>query len=129
MTGRQILERALAAHGITQPERVESHIQACDLSFAVEEKQLEIGFNFDIWVRDGGVPGKYAAPAGEDPARLGIMIERRHREVFMVQSEFRVTVSIAALFPAGRVEQVGGLGGGIPYLLPPDWQEKVERIL
>jgi len=129
MTGRQILERALAAHGITQPERVESHIRGCDLSFAVEERRLGIGFTFDIWVRDGGVPGKYAAPTGEDPAQLGIMIEKRHREVFVVQSEFTVTASIAALFPAGRVEHVGGLGGGIQYLLPPDWEMKVERIL
>jgi hypothetical protein len=72
MTQRQILEQALAAHGITQPERVESHIQGCDLSFPVEEKSLGVGFVFDIWVRNDGAPGKYAAPNGEDPARLGI---------------------------------------------------------
>jgi hypothetical protein len=129
MTGRQILEQALAAHGITQPEQVESHVQGCDLSFPVEEKRLEVGALFDVWVRNGGTPGKYAAPEGEDPARLGIMIEKRHREVFVVRSGFTVVASTAALFPTGKLEQIGGLGGGIQYFLPPDWQIKVERIL
>jgi hypothetical protein len=57
------------------------------------------------------------------------MIEKRHREVFVVRSAFTVVASTAALFPPGKLEQVGGLGGGIQYFLPPEWQTKVERIV
>ncbi len=104
-------------------------MQACDHSFPIEEKRLDAGFVFEIWVGNEGAPGKYATPEGEAPARLGIMIDMRHREVFVVRSAFTVIASIAALFPLGKLEQVGGLGGGIQYFLPPEWQTKLERIV
>jgi hypothetical protein len=83
---------------------------------------------FQVWVRDGGTPGKYGSPVGEDPARLGIRIQRRHQEVFEVIAELTVVVCTAATFPTGLVAGVGGEGGGTQYILPPNWLGKVVRI-
>ena len=125
---RRLLERALAAHGITDAARIESHIRGCDLSRPVFEKTLKPGQRFCIWVRNAGLPGKYACHVNEDPTRLGIIMEGRHRELVAVREALTVVLSTAATFPAGLVERVGGMGGGIQYLLPPDWLTKVERV-
>jgi hypothetical protein len=128
MTPREQIEEALAAHGIADPVRVESHIRGCDLARPIFALLLQPGDRIDVWVRDRGSPGKYAAPVGENPLRLGIMIEGRHLETYEVTSELAVLCSIAATFPPGLVERVGGMGGGTQYLLPPDWLFNVERI-
>ena len=128
MTRYEQLEAAFRAHGINDDAVLESHVRGCDLTREVRIATLASGSRFEVWVRDGGVPGKYAAPPGENPLQLGIMIERRHREVFAVRQALDITVCTAATFPAGLVEQVGGQGGGMQYILPPKWLERVERI-
>jgi hypothetical protein len=128
MTPREQIEKALEAHGIADSVRVESHIRGCDLARPVFTLLLQPGERIDVWVRDQGSPGKYAAPVGEDPLRLGIMIEGRHLETYKVMSKLTVLSCTAATFPIGLVERVGGMGGGTQYLLPPDWLFNVERI-
>lgn len=128
MTRRQILEQAFAAHGILDAARLESHLLGCDLDKPVASVLLRAGDTFQVWVRDGGVPGKFGAPIGENPSQLGIMIEGRHCETFAVKRPLLVVACIAADFPNGLVQQVGGSGGGTQCILPPDWLEKVERI-
>lgn len=128
MTSRDRLGQAFAAHGITDSVRLESHVRGCDLSRPVEDLTLDPGMEFEVWVRDTGQPGKYGAPRGENPLQLGIMIEGRHREVFNVQQPFDVVICIAATFPTGLVNQVGGEVGGQQYILPPDWLKKVGRV-
>jgi hypothetical protein len=129
MTRRQTLEQAFQRHGIADVETLESHVRGCDLKRPIIRTMLLPGAQFQVWVRDGGTPGKYGAPVGEDPERLGIMIERRHRQVFEVRTAlFDVVVCTAATFPMGLLERVGGDGGGTQYILPPNWLENVERI-
>lgn len=128
MTSREQIEKALAAHGITDPVRLESHVRGCDLAQPVGVVALHPGDRLAMWVRDQGTPGKYAAPMEQDPLRLGIMIEGRHREVFEVTRELTVLRCTAATFPMGLVERVGVTGGGTQYILPPDWQANVEQI-
>lgn len=129
MTRRQVVEQALAAHGITDPDRLKSHVDGCDLTHPVTVKRLHPGDRFDMWVRDAGTPGKYAAPEGEDPAGLGIIRKGRHLQRYRVVSELDVVSCTAKTFPSGKVEGVGGLGGNTQYILPPDWSSKVERVL
>lgn len=134
MTRRQRLEQAFEAHGIVDIARLESHVRGCDLTRPVTNQRLRPqtpsspGNRFEVWVRDGGSPGKYGAPLGEDPKRVGIMIVGRHREIFEVRSSLTVVLCTAATFPAGLVERVGGEGGGRQYILPPNWLAKVERV-
>jgi hypothetical protein len=127
MTRRQIFEQAFAAYGIVDAARLESYLLGCDLNKPVASVRLRVGDRFQVWVRDGGIPGKFGAPIGEDPKRLGIMIEGRHRETFAVRRPFVVVACVAADFPSGLIQQVGGNGGGTQCILPPDWLEKVER--
>jgi len=128
MTRRQRLEQAFGVYGITDPDRLESHIRGCDLTRPVISKMLRPRNRLQVWVRDGGNPGKYGAPLGEDPERLGIMIDGRHQQIFEVHTVLTVVLCTAATFPAGLAEQVGGQGGGLQYILPPGWLAKVERI-
>jgi hypothetical protein len=46
-----------------------------------------------------------------------------------VRTSLKVVLCTAATFPTGLVERVGGQGGGSQYILPPDWLEKVVRVL
>ena len=128
MHGRELLENALRKHGIDDPIRIESHIRGVDLDLEVSEKTLDAGTTISVWIRDGGIPGKYGAPEDEDPSKLGIIVEGRHREIYRLKQAINVVSSIAASFPRGVVNEVGGEGGGIQYLLPPDWLDFVERI-
>lgn len=128
MQGRKLLEQALRAHGIDDPSRTESHISACDQTHPVTDHLLEAGMQFEVWVRDGGNPGMYAAPLGEPPERLGIILKGRHKEVYRVRETLKVTRCIAALFPFGKVVDVGGQGGGVQYILPPNWLLSVEKV-
>jgi hypothetical protein len=134
MTRRERLEQAFREHGIGDEQKLESHIRGCDLSRPVRNlllrppTPLRPGDQFQVWVRDGGTPGKYGAPPGEQPERLGIMIEGRHCEMFEVRILLNVVACTAATFPMGLVERVGGNGGGTQYILPPNWLESVERI-
>jgi hypothetical protein len=127
MTSREQIERALAAHGIIDSVRVESHLRGCDLNQPVSARLLRQGDSIGVWVRDQGTPGKYAAPLGEYPLRLGIMIEERHLETYVVTGELTVLRCTAATFPPGLIDRIGGAGGGIQYILPPEWLSKVER--
>jgi hypothetical protein len=130
------LKQAFKAHYGAEDWKVESHIRGSDLSRSVVRKVLRprdelfrSGDQFQVWVRDGGQAGIYGAPLGEDPRRLGTMIEGRHREIFEVREPFRVVLCTAATFPAGLAEGVGGLGGGLQYILPPGWTSKAEKIV
>jgi len=128
MRGRQLLEHAFRKHGISDVVRIESHIRGCDLSFPVVEQLFPVGETFAVWVRDGGVPGKYGAPVDQDPGSIGITIVGRHREVYRVLEPLLVVRCTAATFPSGVVDGVGGSGGGTQYVLPPSWLKSVERI-
>jgi len=125
---REILVQALRANGIVDSARLESHLLGCDFTQPVTEHLLEAGETFIVWTRNGGVPGKYAAPPNEQPERLGIMMDHRHPEVFRVLTPILVVRSTAAIFSTGVVDLVGGLGGGVQYLLPPNWNALVERV-
>lgn len=128
MDRRKLLEQAFRRHGISDPALLESYILGCDLARPVTEELLSAGTVLDIWVRNGGVPGIYASPEGEDPRTLGIRIERRHREVYRVRTSLAIVRCTAATFAEGTVDEVGGAGGGTQYILPPDWKNSVERI-
>jgi len=128
MDRRKLLEQALRKHGISDPALLESYILGCDLTLPVTEQTLPPGAVLEIWVRNGGVPGIYASPEGEDPRTLGIRIERRHREVYRVRTSLSIVRCTAATFAEGTVDEVGGAGGGTQYILPPDWKNAVERI-
>jgi hypothetical protein len=126
---RELLTTAIKRHGTTDPERVESHIRGCNLDLPVSEEKLSVGAMFEVWVKDGKSPGKYGAPVGEDPAKLGVIIAGRHLERYRILVELTVIKCYAADFPLGVVTAVGGGGGGIQYFLPPQWLVSVERIL
>jgi hypothetical protein len=128
MDRRKLLEQAFRRHGISDPALLESYILGCDLTFPVTEQALPPGAVLEIWVRNGGVPGIYASPEGEDPRTLGIRIDRRHREVYRVRTDLLVVRCTAATFDLGTVDDVGGAGGGTQYILPPAWKNAVERI-
>jgi len=128
MDRRKLLEQALRKHGITDPALLESYVLGCDLNLPVTAQALPPGAVLEIWVRNGGVPGIYASPEGEDPRTLGIRIERRHREVYRVRTSLVIVRCTAATFAEGTVDEVGGAGGGTQYILPPDWKNAVERI-
>jgi hypothetical protein len=128
MTRRQRLEQAFRAYGVTDAARLESYVRGCDLKRPASSRTLQPGDMVQVWVRNGGTPGRYGSPPGEDPARLGIMIEALHQEIFVVRTALRVISCIAAAFPTGLVDDIGGEGGGRQYILPPDWLESVERI-
>jgi hypothetical protein len=122
------VEAAYRAHGILQRSLLDSYLRGCDFNYPVIDVPFERGAVFVIYVRDGGDPGRHATLVGAQPETLGIMIEGRHREVFEVQESFTVVQTAIADFEAGLIPDVGGRGGGIQFILPPEWQTKVARI-
>jgi hypothetical protein len=129
MDHRQILEQAFRRHGESNPLVIESYIRGCDLTLPVFETVLLPGAVFEVWVRDEGIPGAFAAPPGEDPAKLAITISGRHLERYAVRESLSIVVCTAATFTEGLVDRVGGQGGGTQYILPPNWFDAVERTL
>lgn len=125
---RSILMAAYRAHGIVDPAILESHLAGTDFTHPVEAVTLPAGETFVVYVRDGGVPGKHAAPVESRPSSLGIVMDGRHCQRFVLEKPLLVVRCTAADFETGRIPTIGGRGGGVQYVLPPDWLESVRRM-
>ncbi len=128
MTVVELLVAAYRAHGIVSPTMLESYLAGTNLLADVSEVVLSENELFVIYVRDGGHPGKHGAPVDENPESLGIVLDGRHAEVFEVVEPFEVVRCIAADFERGKVPDVGGQGGGVRYILPPEWRTSARRV-
>lgn len=128
MTAAELLKAAYQEHGISDPALLESFLAGTDLTQPVLEVTLQAEEQFVVYVRHGGVPGIHGAPVDVDPGTLGIVMEYRHPQVFAVVDEMRVVRCTAANFETGRVPEVGGSGGGVQYVLQPQWLERVRRV-
>lgn len=124
----QIIKDICTQNGITDPDIQESYIDSADLDKPVTKETLHKGDKFDVWVRNGGQPGMYSMPPGTDPGTVAIETQNRHLEQYEVQQDLQVVKSTANNFDKGKVEGVGGKGGGTQYMLPPNWKNSVKKI-
>jgi hypothetical protein len=120
--------RAYSEHPIVNDDNLPSMVRGTNLGNPVLRRTLQPGDTFEMWVRDNGQPGMHATPPGTDPNTLGITTVGRHLETYQVTSPLDVTESTAADFPSGKVSGVGGTGGGQQYILPPNWQNSVQKV-
>jgi uncharacterized Zn-binding protein involved in type VI secretion len=122
----QLLSSISQDNGITDPVKIGSNIDGC--APAVTAKTLQPGDKVVMWVRDNGQPGIWAMPPGTDPETVGIILEGRHPEEYVVTEAFTVVQSKAKDFEKGIVEGVGGKGGGTQWIMPPTWKAKTQKL-
>jgi len=110
------------------PEALESHLAGTDWSKPVELVELPEGTPLIQYqhVRDN-IPrqGMYAASPGTLPSELAIVGEGRRLGQFVTNGPVEVLRSTAAPFEIGKFPGVGGPGGGIQFILPPNWGSMV----
>jgi len=100
-----------------------------DFSKGVRIRKVRKGERMEQWVsfRDRR-PGMFAARPGADPTKLGINTSERFLIGWRADRPFYVMETISKDYPVGRFVGIGGQGGEIQMVMPPDWLRYVTRI-
>ncbi len=141
--GRQLLEEWLMEHPsiylgrssmradpktlARQHRSLAKHMQSARRYSRIRKIKLRPGTVVEQWTRTGGVPGIFSTPLGSDPAKLGIDLQGRILVRYKVKQTMEVLETVIEDFKSGEIAGVGGNGGGIQYILPPEWGRYVQK--
>jgi hypothetical protein len=106
-------ERSLLAKSFYEKfgeANIESKLKGIDFSKPVQTVTLKAGTTVEQWVDASGTVGKYFAPVGSDPSKLGLS-GKPFLKQFTLTEDVKVLKSTANDFN-------GNKGGGIQYFNP-----------
>jgi hypothetical protein len=107
---------------------LDSHMKGSLLRTRVRKIALRKGTIVEQWIRIGASPGIYCGRQGADPLKLGIDIRGRILVRFKVEKAMPTMETVVKTFQKGKVTGVGGAGGEIQYIMPPNWESYVRRL-
>lgn len=126
--GRQLLEDWYREHpGIGwDKSKMAKHMSGSRKFTRIRKIKMRRGTVIEQWIRAGGQPGIYCTPLNSDPTKLGIRLQGRIVVRYKVREPIYVLETVIEDFQAGKVAGVGGAGGGIQYIMPPNWERYVQ---
>ena len=118
------------AHGETiRPRKIaDSYVEGHKLTAAMGQRNLPKGTEIIQFVRADGKIGVWCSYLGATPQELAIIAKGRIQMRFIVEKPMTVWESTAAAFEVGKVQGVGGPGGGRQLWMPEGWQNSVRTI-
>ncbi len=82
-----------------------------------------------MWARKDGRAGRHFADQGTDPDTIGISdANAREKVTYEVVDDTEVLETTAADFESGRVQGVGGKGGGQQLIMPVGWEKHLVLV-